>query len=45
MRLADFIEAYTTERSREAIRALLSLAPPTAGCNGTGASSTSPWRT
>jgi Cd2+/Zn2+-exporting ATPase/Cu+-exporting ATPase len=30
MRLADFIEGYTTEHSREAIRALLTLAPPTA---------------
>jgi Cd2+/Zn2+-exporting ATPase/Cu+-exporting ATPase len=30
MRLADFIEGYTTERSREAIKALLDLAPQTA---------------
>ncbi len=30
MRLADFIEGYTTERSREAIKALLKLAPETA---------------
>ena len=30
MRLADFIEGYTTERSREAIRELLKLAPETA---------------
>ena len=30
MRLADFIEGYTTERSRQAIKALLKLAPETA---------------
>jgi Cd2+/Zn2+-exporting ATPase/Cu+-exporting ATPase len=30
MRLADFIEGYTTERSREAIKELLKLAPQTA---------------
>jgi len=30
MRLADFIEGYTTERAREAIKALLELAPETA---------------
>jgi Cu+-exporting ATPase len=30
MRLADFIEGYTTERSRQAIRELLKLAPETA---------------
>jgi Cd2+/Zn2+-exporting ATPase/Cu+-exporting ATPase len=30
MRLADFIEGYTTERSRRAIRELLELAPETA---------------
>jgi Cd2+/Zn2+-exporting ATPase/Cu+-exporting ATPase len=30
MRLADFIEGYTTERSRQAIRELLRLAPETA---------------
>jgi Cd2+/Zn2+-exporting ATPase/Cu+-exporting ATPase len=30
MRLADFIEGYTTERSRQAIRELLKLAPATA---------------
>jgi Cd2+/Zn2+-exporting ATPase/Cu+-exporting ATPase len=30
MRLADFIEAYTTERSRQAIQELLKLAPGTA---------------
>jgi Cd2+/Zn2+-exporting ATPase/Cu+-exporting ATPase len=30
MRLADFIEGYTTERSREAIKRLLELAPETA---------------
>ena len=30
MRLADFIEGYTTERSRQAIKALLELAPETA---------------
>lgn len=30
MRLADFIEAYTTERSRQAIKELLALAPETA---------------
>ena len=30
MRLADFIERYTMERSREAIKALLKLAPETA---------------
>ena len=30
MRLADFIEGYTTERSREAIKELLKLAPETA---------------
>ena len=30
MRLADFIEGYTTERSRQAIKELLKLAPETA---------------
>jgi Cd2+/Zn2+-exporting ATPase/Cu+-exporting ATPase len=30
MRLADFIEGYTTDRSRQAIRELLTLAPETA---------------
>jgi P-type Cu+ transporter len=30
MRLADFIEGYTTERSRQAIKELLNLAPETA---------------
>ena len=30
MRLADFIEGYTTERSRQAIKELLTLAPQTA---------------
>ena len=30
MRVADFIEGYTTERSRQAIRELLTLAPETA---------------
>ena len=30
MRLADFIEGYTTERSRQAIKELLTLAPETA---------------
>jgi len=30
MRLADFIEGYTTERSRQAIKQLLELAPETA---------------
>jgi Cu+-exporting ATPase len=30
MRLADFIEGYTTERSREAIKELVKLAPETA---------------
>ncbi len=30
MRLADFIEGYTTERSREALKQLLKLAPETA---------------
>jgi Cd2+/Zn2+-exporting ATPase/Cu+-exporting ATPase len=30
MRVADFVEAYTTERSRQAIRELLKLAPETA---------------
>jgi Cd2+/Zn2+-exporting ATPase/Cu+-exporting ATPase len=30
MRLADFIEGYTTERSRQAIRELIKLAPETA---------------
>jgi Cd2+/Zn2+-exporting ATPase/Cu+-exporting ATPase len=30
MRLADFVEGYTTERSREAIKALLKLVPQTA---------------
>jgi Cu+-exporting ATPase len=30
MRLADFLEGFTTERSRQAIRALLRLAPETA---------------
>ncbi len=30
MRLADFIEGYTTERSRQAIKELLTLAPATA---------------
>lgn len=30
MRLADFIESYTTERSRQAIKELLKLAPETA---------------
>jgi Cd2+/Zn2+-exporting ATPase/Cu+-exporting ATPase len=30
MRLADFIEGYTTERARQAIKELLKLAPETA---------------
>jgi len=37
MRLADFIEGYTTERARDAIKALLSLAPQTARVERNGA--------
>ena len=37
MRLADFIEGYTTERSRRAIKELLTLAPETARVERDGA--------
>jgi P-type Cu+ transporter len=37
MRLADFIEGYTTERSRQAIKELLKLAPETARVERDGA--------
>jgi Cu+-exporting ATPase len=36
MRLADFVESYTTERSRQAIKELLKLAPETASVERDG---------
>jgi Cd2+/Zn2+-exporting ATPase/Cu+-exporting ATPase len=42
MRLADFIESYTTERSRQAIKELLKLAPGTARVERNGIEVTVP---
>ena len=42
MRLADFIESYTTERSRQAIKELLRLAPETARVERNGIEVTVP---